>query len=457
MSNTINLEEEINSQFPTITNNGSDNKSIKKFLLIGAVALATLGATVYLGMSSDNQPTVSKSTNAKVNVETTNTINQENQQLSEVSNTSDVITPNTTIESVIQKKENSFPIFENSNLVNESNKAKLNEAGNFDLPSNLADNQVARKVAQIKFSDENYFLSLVSEGEGFRSSVYNDNIGFAFGNGWNISMQSKSYNENLAKIISNDNNYITKISSLSGNVKDRTLSSDYSSVKIAPQRSMQIAEIMGERFEPGVIRGIAKQLPKNVQAQKIHKETGKSYEVIAQNLYDNLQPNEKAAVLYHSYKVGEAGFAKYTNMIGSLTTYALSDNKTEDMKKKVADGFTYKYKMNGEVKQDTRAEVIVSSMFADKEAFGYLVGKNVAPRNFASLSSSINKSNIDTSVAPGEVVIPDPVGEERARLEKLGTPINIELMPVNTVQENIKNIRESAQPKPKKSLPYGYY
>lgn len=447
MSDIINLEEDT-SPFPTISNN---NSNLKKFLLIGAVALAAVGATVYLGTSSNTQSTPTKNTQASTTI-----VSNSSENLNAPSSIESITTEEfSVVQEVIQKKENSFPIFENSSLVNENNKSKLNEAGNFDLPANLADNQVARKVAQIKFVDQNYFLSLVSEGEGFRSSIYNDNIGFAFGNGWNISMQNKTYNENLAKMISNDNNYIAKIALLSGNTKDRTLSSDYSTVKIAPQRSMQVAEIMGERFEPGVIRGIAKQLPKNAEAQKIHKQTGNSYEIIAKNLYDNLAPNEKAAVLYHSYKVGEAGFAKYTNMIGSLATYALSDNKTDDMKKKVADGFTYKYKMNGEIKQDTRAEVIVSSMFADKEAFGYLVGKNVAPRNFTSLSSSINKSNIDTSLAPGEVVIPDPVGDERARLEKLGAPINIELMPVNSVQDNIRNIREQSQPK--KSLPYGYY
>ena len=59
-------------------------------------------------------------------------------------------------------------------MVSGKNKEVLNQAGNFELPSGLADNQVARKVSQIQFSGENYYLALTSEAEGYRSTVYND-------------------------------------------------------------------------------------------------------------------------------------------------------------------------------------------------------------------------------------------------------------------------------------------
>ena len=58
----------------------------------------------------------------------------------------DKITP------VAHKAETKFPIYEASPLVNSTNKEVLNQAGNFELPSGLADNQVARKVSQIQFS-----------------------------------------------------------------------------------------------------------------------------------------------------------------------------------------------------------------------------------------------------------------------------------------------------------------
>ena len=73
------------------------------------------------------------------------------------------------------------PVFGESKLITNANRDKIEKAGQFTLPNGLKDNQVARQVAQIKFKTQDYFQSLVSECEGFRSGVYNDNIGFAFG------------------------------------------------------------------------------------------------------------------------------------------------------------------------------------------------------------------------------------------------------------------------------------
>lgn len=443
MANSINLETE------------KPSNKFGKFLTIGALAIAAVaGSAFYLtnaNSGTDGFPKESTSkesvSNSNVSPEVTvNTYNKSSSIENKEQKTLEVI-----------KKETSFPIFEASSLVNEKNKERLNKVGDFELPSGLADNQVARNVAQLQFSREDYFLALVSEGEGFRSTIYNDNIGYAFGNGWNVSMQSKSYNENLAKAVSQDSEFARKLGVLGGRISDTTISSDYKNVRIAPQRAIQVAALMGEQFEPGVIRGIAKQMPKNSQAQKLHKETGQSYEVLAKDMYDNLAPNEKAAILYHSYKVGEAGFAKYTNMIGSLVSYGLSTNKTDVMRKSVADGFTYKYKMNGEIKEDTRASVLVGSMFSDSSAFGYVVGKNVAPKNFSKLTTSISKNGIASDATPGLVFIPDPVGLERARLEAIGGKIDIQLMPAVSVEENMKNMR-GAPPSstPSKRIPYSF-
>ena len=43
---------------------------------------------------------------------------------------------------------------------------------------------------------------MTSEAEGYRSTVYNDVGLYATGNGYNLSVQSKHYNENLLKAIS---------------------------------------------------------------------------------------------------------------------------------------------------------------------------------------------------------------------------------------------------------------
>lgn len=345
-----------------------------------------------------------------------------------------------------------FPIYIKSSLVNDKNKDLLNSVGNFEVKNGLADNQIARQVSQIQFSTGKYFLSLVSESEGFRSHLYNDNIGYALGNGWNISMQSHEYNTEIIKAIYEDTNSAHNLSSLSGKESTHVLTSnDSSGIVITPQRSMQVAELMGEKFEVGVIDGIAKQMTKNSEAIKKHKETKQDYKTLATNMYKTLQPNEKAAILYHCYKVGEHGFSKYSDLLNSLITYSLSDNKTQDMKKVVADKFTYKYKINGQILSDNRASVLVGTMFSSPEAFGYIIGKNVAPHNISSFTTALQMNHINGNALPGSVVIDDPFGNEREKIEKNGGEIYISpVLPTNISNSKVQN---NSSP----HIPYGYF
>ena len=357
------------------------------------------------------------------------------------------------------KAETKFPIYEASPLVNSKNKEVLNQAGNFELPSGLANNQVARKVSQIQFSDENYYLALTSEAEGYRSTVYNDVGLYATGNGYNLSVQSKHYNENLLKAISKDKNLVGQLSSLAGKHFDPATAGAYKGLGIVPQRSMQISQLMGEKFEEGVINNIAKHMAKNPEAIQLHNQTHKPYQQLAQEMEASLAPNERAAMLYHTYKVGEGGSAKYGELHKALIHYGLSKNRTPDMAKEVADKFTYKYTMNGQTFSDERASILIGTMFASKDGFGYVIGQNVAPRNFSDLTSAIKRANLGESATPGELKIPDPVGEEKAKLEADGKPFDMELSTQDLdgtnkldVQSNIKNMRAKATHAPKVGL-----
>lgn len=389
-----------------------NKKKFAAMIAIGFMAAASAGMFLSGNKSSETAEVKPEVTQAAPTVEaakSTNTVIEPNVIKTEV--------PTPELAKTIN------PVFGESKLITNANRDKIEKAGQFTLPNGLKDNQVARQVAQIKFKTQDYFQSLVSECEGFRSGVYNDNIGFAFGNGWNISMQKASYNTELAKAVSNDGAWIQKVTALSGKISSAPVTGY--DVKITPQRSMQVAQLMGDDFQKGVINGIAKQMAKNKTTIALNKSTGQSYNTLATNLYQSLAPNEQAAVLYHSYKVGEAGFAKYTGMIDELITYGTAKERTPEMAKKVAEHMTYKYKMNGEVKQDLRAEAIIQSMFFNLEAFGYLIGKNVAPKNMASFVPSIKKNNIDLSAAPGQVKLLDPVGETREKLEREGQKIEI--------------------------------
>lgn len=322
-------------------------------------------------------------------------------------------------------------------------KKSIEKAGNFEVPGGMKNNQVARYVSQIQFKEQNYLLALVSEGEGFRNTLYNDNIGFAFGNGWNLSMQNSTYNKNIASTISNDGEYIGKLVQLSGKTSDSKIPSNFNSLKISPQRAIQVSAIMSIDFEKSVISSIEKQLPKNEKAKKLKITTGKSFSTIGQELYKNLEPNEKAALVYHAYKVGGAGFNKYVNMLQSLVDYGLSTNKTQEQAKKVAESFTYKYTMNGEIKEDIRASVLVSTMFLDINSFGYVIGKNVAPQNMKEKLPIFGKNNIEITKNGSDLKIPDPVGEERAKIEAAGGQVKIQIMPdVNNIQNKIGNNRK---------------
>ncbi|EGY62988.1 MULTISPECIES: hypothetical protein [Ralstonia] len=365
----------------------------------------------------------------------------------------DKITP------VAHKAETKFPIYEASPLVNSTNKEVLNQAGNFELPSGLADNQVARKVSQIQFSSENYYLALTSEAEGYRSTVYNDVGLYATGNGYNLSVQSKHYNENLLKAISKDKNLVGQLSSLAGKHFDPATAGAYKGLGIVPQRSMQISQLMGEKFEEGVINNIAKHMAKNPEAIQLHNQTHKPYQQLAQEMEVSLAPNERAAMLYHTYKVGEGGSFKYGELHKALIHYGLSKNRTPEMAKEVADKFTYKYTMNGQTFSDERASILIGTMFASKDGFGYVIGQNVAPRNFSDLTSAIKRANLGGSAAPGELKIPDPVGDEKAKLEADGKPFDMELSTQDLdgtnkldVQSNIKNMRAKATHAPKVGL-----
>ena len=99
-------------------------------------------------------------------------------------------------------------------------------------------------------------------------------------------------------------------------------------------------------------------MAKNPEAIQLHNQTHKPYQQLAQEMEASLAPNERAAMLYHTYKVGEGGSFKYGELHKALIHYGLSKNRTPEMAKEVADKFTYKYTMNGQTFSDERASIL---------------------------------------------------------------------------------------------------
>lgn len=318
-------------------------------------------------------------------------------------------------------------------------KKYLEKIGSFDIDPKLKDNQISRVVAQKQHKEGEFLLSLASEAEGFRSTIYNDNIGFAFGNGWNISMQNEKYNTKIANMISKDNVFINKISVLSGKISDRPISGDYNSVRISPQNAIQVTAYMAENFKnEGVLKHLSRALSQN---SEFKKQPG-TVEEKTLDFYNKLEANERAAINYHAYKVGSAGFGKYKTLLTSIVEYGYKENKTTADKQKVAEGFTYSYIMNGERKNDIRASALVGSMFMSPLAFGHIIKTNVAPRETLASVPQFKSNNVN--IDSPELNIPDPVGEYRAELEAKGAQISIKIQePPIDLEEQRKIKREN--------------
>lgn len=248
------------------------------------------------------------------------------------------------------------------------------------------DSSISRRIAIAQARQGNYYESIVSEVEGFRSHLYNDNTGYAIGNGWNVSLQSAATNQRVTQGIGLSPEDSMALAALSGMQKPRALPG----VAITPEQATKAAQLMRAQFE----QPMRKLVPS----------------------FDHLKPNEQAALIYHTYKVGPSGIKKYTGMIEALKNY--NSNASEANRMKVADSFTYTYRMNGKVFTDSRSKLYLAALFTSSEAYSYLLGTTQAPSNFNQVAK-LASQKIDTS-KPADGQIQDDFGKAKDELLKQG-------------------------------------
>lgn len=198
-------------------------------------------------------------------------------------------------------------------------------------------------LSQQALSQGHYFLAMVSEVEGYRPYLYNDNKGYAIGMGWNVSMQTRRANSSIAESIALPNNQKTELVSLSNMAKPNHLPRD---IQLSTQQAFQAVEWMKPQYE-------------------------KSIEELIGPGFSQLAPNKQAVLIYHVYKVGAGGAAKYHHLIADVKAFIKNPN--EQLNEKIAKDFTYHYTINGQVKQDTRAQLYMASMWLDPSSFNYIV------------------------------------------------------------------------------------
>jgi|GEM_PF-3457336 len=250
---------------------------------------------------------------------------------------------------------------------------------------------VSRSVALAEAAKGNWYSSIVAEVEGWRGKAYRDNLGLAIGFGWNIGQQSRARNTELATGIGMSSADAAELARYSG-IQQPT---SFPNVQITPEQGSQAVMLMREQYEAPM----RKLVPS----------------------FASLKKNEQDALVYHAYKVGGGGAAKYRSMLSALKTY--SANPTEENKLKVADTFTYKYTLNGKEYTDARSKLYLAALFTSPEAYMYLLGTKPAPADFNQVAQ-LAKQKIDTS-KPAEAQVQDDFGNAKEELMKKGLPFNI--------------------------------
>ena len=260
---------------------------------------------------------------------------------------------------------------------------------------------VARSLALSEAAKGNWYSSIVAEVEGFRNRAYYDNKGAAIGMGWNLGQQSTARNTELTRAIGMDSAPAAQLVALSGVQQPSSLPS----ASITPEQGSQAVMLMREQYEAPM----RKLVPS----------------------FANLARNQQDALVYHAYKVGGGGAARYTTMLSALKIY--SADPTEANKLKVADTFTYKYTLNGKEYTDSRSKLYLAALFTSPESYQYLLGTTAAPADFNKVAK-LASQKIDTS-KPAEAQVVDDFGDVKEELMRTGMPFNLLINEVDLIKK----------------------
>ncbi|WP_175849412.1 hypothetical protein [Burkholderia cepacia] len=257
----------------------------------------------------------------------------------------------------------------------------------------------SRRVAIEEFNKQNYYESIVSEVEGFRSTLYHDNIGGAIGNGWNVSLQSRNMNQKITQGINLSPSDSMALVSLSGNKHP----SNFPSVSITPEQATKAAQIMRlVSFEPVVVKALG------------------------QSTFNKLKPNQQAVAVYHAYKTGNLN---WKNLKASIIQCANTQSK--EACSSAGSQFTYSYMLNGTRMYDKRSNLYMNALFTNPADYGYLLGLNNASPDFQGVAKS-SEIKIDTSKPADEQVdSQDDFGKAKQQMIDQGKSFDLQIIVPN--------------------------
>ena len=115
---------------------------------------------------------------------------------------------------------------------------------------------ISGQLAIDQYNKGNYYESVVSIVEGYRSSIYRDNI-VATGLGYNISMQSRETNSAITKAMGMSPTDQASFAALSHNFNPSP--SLIPNTSISPEQATKAAQVMRDRnFQPVAIAALEK-------------------------------------------------------------------------------------------------------------------------------------------------------------------------------------------------------
>lgn len=396
--------------------------SSKKIIYGSFIALTgIILTTVFLGLSNDLS---SKNIDNIDNIQIT-----QNQNSTNITTSNTTISQNKTVFSTLKDKitnaRKSFEENNNTSIYDIENvslekyqiiltelihkyggiefKKELEEIGKFHIEDNAPNSKIVKDISLAQLDKKNVLLALITFAEGYSKKAYPDNLGVATGTGYNISMQSKGFNNQMFSSL-NMSKAVIISQKMSGKTNYSSFSQeDITTVSLSPQRAVQTSTIMAKSYEKELYALLGQFADKNTHYKKIRIHEKLSLEELGKRVLDALETNEQAVIKYQPYKTGIAGFSKYNKLLTNLIEY--SYKKTPELKKAVAQSFTYNYKLGNEVKQDYRATAIITATWFGAENLKEIIEKaGVYPDKVRKVLNTVHKGlinengNVDSSV-----------------------------------------------------------
>lgn len=319
-----------------------------------------------------------------------------------------------------------------SSLVKDADHLKfLKEAGNFVIPEKLSAGGagIAIAKAQLQKGDANLFSALTAYTEGFVDHYVDDNRGKQISDGVNALYQTKGNLTNVFGTVDPNKKNVQAIASQAG---QENYTEEGKTAKVSPQQAA-IANLLFEpMYQKPVIGIIAENVRSNPIAMQHVSSDHISPEKMAQQIWDDMPVNQQKVFTYMDYNLGSGNLAKFKNMWRGVIDRHFATDPTikEGLTHFIADHMNVTYRVNvggqTQVVENTRENAILKTAFQSKEAFGYLVGNNPAPSNFAQVAPEIVSYNGGLPQDGSTIKIQDKLADVLTQAAAEGKKVSID-------------------------------